>query len=649
MHCLFSKKTLIIPATLFTVCSLWAQPIFRDASENEGINFEHVLLEGPRDLAFGTGAAWIDCDSDGDLDLYISQRNGANSLYRNNRIGLGTPNFTDIAEGSALDVAHDGGGVSIADYDNDGDQDIYLANSTQDVLLQNDGSCHFTDVTAVAFPDFPSFQSGRGATASWGDLNNDGWLDLYVSNHIGLYNNPSTNTQDFLFMNEGGNPTTFKDMSSRIIGDVDQDGVDDTKGTGFVAALTDIDNDGDLDIFATNECPFGPEDNKIWLNEGDFNFTEASDEIGPFIGGKPIPPSQEVKADCQTAMGMAVGDPNRDGRQDYFYSNWNTDTETAVFLYNNNQNLLDKTVEAGLKDYKVPLNDSYRITWGASFLDYDQDMLLDLAVAAGEYFADEESFFSLQPNMLYHNTGLNQNLPVYSLLSDEESGIGNYDKGRTLITGDYDLDGDPDIFLVNYGGKGFLYENQVENNNHWIIVELEGAGPPLSNSNGIGAKIRVTTQDGITQHHEVKSGSSLGGGDDLAASFGLAANQSVTIDVLWPSGVETNTGEISADRRVRIFEDEPSGLKIPDEKSVKLFPNPLKGQGYIDVELDEASSVKISIVTAWGEIVNQLVDLPVLPSGSYRYQYDGSLLEAGCYLIRTELDNTAFTQKLLKY
>ncbi|MEO5718755.1 MAG: VCBS repeat-containing protein, partial [Chthoniobacterales bacterium] len=261
-------------------------------------------------IRIGTGAAWFDYDRDGDLDLYMTNRIGANHLWRSDGGGV----FVDVAVSLGVaDASHDGSGVSAADYDNDGDLDLYLANGDNDVLFKNQltetGTATFVDVTATAFPGITTPQ--RGTSASWGDYDNDGYLDLYVTNHQAI---PGTaaGTQDRLFHNNGNG--TFTDVSSLLLGgDANGDGFDDNLGGfGFIASWTDFDRDGDLDIFLINDCPFGPIGTKFFRNDGGtnpltWNFTEVSATIGA--------------AACRNGMGIAVGDYDRDGWFDYFYTN----------------------------------------------------------------------------------------------------------------------------------------------------------------------------------------------------------------------------------------------------------------------------------------------------------------------------------------
>src|SRR5262249_1550687 len=158
-----------------------------------------------------------------------------------------------------------------------------------------------------------------------------------------------------------------------------------------------------------------------------------------------------------------------------------------------------------------------------------------------------------QPNLLYHNDGNGISFTDVSA----NSGIDDSGRGRTIVMGDYDHDGDPDLFLINYGEKVFLFRNDYANTtaHHCLILDLQGAGPPLSNRDGIGAKIKVTTPDGVVQYWETRSGDSLGGGSDLGAYFGLNSNALVSgVEVTWPSGIVQTITDLVADQRMTILE-----------------------------------------------------------------------------------------------
>jgi VCBS repeat protein len=357
-----------------------AQNLFTDVTLSTLGNVTHTG-SATADIRIGTGAAWFDYDRDGDLDLYMTNRVGGSHLWRNDSNGV----FVDVAAAvGAANASHDGSGVAVADYDNDGDLDIYLANSDGDVLLKNQltetGTATFIDVTATAFPDITTLQ--RGTSASWGDYDNDGYLDLYVTNHKPI-DGSGAGSQDRLFHNNGDG--TFTDVSYLL-------GVENLRGYGFITVWTDYDNDGDLDILLVNDCPFGPVGTKLFRNDGgtdplNWRFTEVSASAGV--------------AACRNGMGIAVGDYNRDGWLDYFYTN----IGSPLLLHNNGGTFTDVTAAAGLDDGVVPETGKDRVTWGTIFFDYDLDGFLDLCVAAGTLKPDGTANTDPQPNLLYHNNG----------------------------------------------------------------------------------------------------------------------------------------------------------------------------------------------------------------------------------------------------
>ena len=505
-----------------------AQTIFTDVTLSTLGNVTHAEAPFP-DVRFGTGAAWFDYDRDGDLDLYMTNRVGGSHLWRND----GGDIFVDVAAAvGAANASHDGSGVAVADYDNDGDLDIYLANSDGDVLLKNQltetGKATFVDVTATAFPGITTPQ--RGMSASWGDYDKDGDLDLYVANHKELHG--TTGSQDRLFHNNGDG--TFTDVSYLL-------GLENLSGYGFIALWTDYDNDGDLDILLINDCPYGPIGTKLFRNDGGtdpltWTFTEVSASVGV--------------ADCRNGMGIAVGDYDRDGGLDYFYTN----IGSPLLLHNDGGTFTDITATAGLDDSRVPETGKHRVTWGTIFFDYDLDGFLDLCVATGTLNPDRTASNDPQPNLLYHNDGNEISFTDISA----SSGIDDTGRGRTIVMGDYDNDGAPDLFLVNYGENVHLYHNDYAKTtgHHWLILDLQGAGPPLSNRDGVGSKIKLTTPDGVTQYWETHSGDSLGGGSDLrAAYFGLNSNTLVSqVQITWPSGTVQTVTDLAADQRMTIVE-----------------------------------------------------------------------------------------------
>ncbi|MEZ4700753.1 MAG: FG-GAP-like repeat-containing protein [Rhodothermales bacterium] len=508
-----------------------ATGLFTEVGSAAGVAFLHDG-DSVADMGMGTGAAWFDYDNDGDLDLYVTQRTGANKLFQNNG-----GSFVNVAVAAgAADAGHDGAGVAVADYNNDGCRDLFLANGDGDVLLKNNCNGTFSDVTAGS--GLEASEERRGTTASWGDYDGDGFVDLYVANHMAIGGNTVTGAteqikaQDYIFHNNGNG--TFTDVSDMLMGTARQ-------GMGFGGGWTDFDNDGDLDVFVVHDCPFdftAPQ--LMFRNDGGTNgatswtFTEVSAAIGTDY--------------CQNGMGLATGDYDRDGDMDYFLSDNGGNGTVPVgqvgiagsmLLRNDGGSFSDQSTIAGVN--------SREWSWGANFLDYNLDGWQDLYLAAGAM-----NSFDPTPGSLWMNDGDGTFTDVSAL----SGGLNDDARTRTSVYGDYDGDGDLDMFLVNYAGTTKLFRNDNNNGNNYLVIDLVGV---VSNRDGIGAKIEINTPDGGTQYYETRSGSSLGGGDDLGAYFGIGTNGTVSnVTITWPSGIVQALAGVAANQRLTVVEEIPA-------------------------------------------------------------------------------------------
>ena len=568
--------------SIHSVAASDAATLFVDATSASGILQRHSAAPG---LSFGTGAAWLDYNNDGHVDLYVTRGSGANALYRN----LGDGRFVDVAESAAArDALNAGAGVAVADFDNDGWRDIYLANSGADVLLRNVNGERFVDITAAA----GLAEQGRGAgqSASWGDYNSDGLLDLYVANHR-YAPGATTENQDKLFVNNGN--SSFSDVSHLL-------GTHNLEGYGFIGAWTDYDNDGDLDIFLVNDCPYGPLPIRIFRNDGGtdahhWRFSEVSASLGV--------------DDCAAGMGLAIGDYNRDGSLDYFY----TSIGQPYLLQNRSGVLSNATAAAGIyQKGKYLASGNLRVTWGANFVDYDLDGWLDLYVCSGAMYADQEN----QENLLFRNNGDGRTFSDVT----PTSGAADPRRSRTSVASDYDADGDVDLFVVNYDAPPTLCRNTNRNANAYIRIELEGV---TSNRDGIGAKVRIKTADGF-QFAEVHSGISLGGGDDLALHFGLGdATHVEEVHIQWPSGVDQFVSGIAANQRLKIRESPaPSSPQNVATRLLQNFPNPFNPSTTIRYDIAAAGQAEVTVFNVRGELVKRLEARYHLP-GSYETSWAG--------------------------
>ena len=422
------------------------------------------------------GGAWADYDNDGDLDLYVSVWNAPNHLYRNDGGGV----FVDVSMAPLNDAGY-GGRAAWADYDNDGDLDMVLAQSQGSNLFRNDGGGVFVDVA----PGEPVEMSGvlaRGA--SWGDMDNDGLVDLYMA--VRENDLPSNS----LFHNAGSD--TFTNITS---GDLL------TNVIGRGCTLADYDNDGDLDIFLPAGQPavnttYDQTIDKLFRNNGDGTFTDVS-----------APP---INSDSHS-RGSAWGDYDNDGDLDLAVATWTVNGVGGDdHIYRNNgDGTFTEVTPATLLDNEQ----SRSVAW----MDIDNDGDLDL------YWGYRG------PNRLFLNDGAGNFTEVTSMVP----ALANTENCYGTSFADYDADGDLDVYITNTSGQNRLIRNDLNNGNHWAIFDLTGT---ISNRSAIGARITVTTGS-LTQIREINSGSSYLDQHMIPAHFGLGAATVIDeVSIRWPSG-----------------------------------------------------------------------------------------------------------------
>ncbi|MBI4772349.1 MAG: VCBS repeat-containing protein, partial [Chloroflexi bacterium] len=340
---------------------------------------------------------------------------------------------------------------------------------------------------------------------------------------------------DRLYHNNGDG--TFSDVSDVLGGSLN--------GAGFVASFNDYDNDGDPDIYLVNDEFINPVGNKLWRNDGPgcggWCFTQVAHEAG---------------ADSKLmGMGLAVGDYDNDGDLDYYYSN----VGPMELLRNNGDGTFQEVAErAGVQ---VPDG----IGWGAVFVDYDNDGWRDLYLAV----ADTTNHRDVAANPLFHNNADGTFTPVAcnSEAADVRMSAG-------VAYADYDRDGWVDLVVGNMDEGYRLYRNQAGSgeSNHWLALELAGAGPV--NRDAVGARVYLSTPAGPTQMQEVINGSSLGAGNELVLYFGLSQARSAGLAVRWPDGREQTFADVAADQRYR--------LEYPLAGSSALQPQAGRGATALD-------------------------------------------------------------------
>ncbi len=485
--------------------------------------------------AKGGGAALLDVEGDGDLDIYwvngstLEQpdRGATNALYRNDGAG-----FADIAAAAGAAGSGWGMGALAADYDGDGDQDLYITCLADNILYRNDGSV-FVEATKVAGLEVPVWSTG----AAMGDADLDGDLDLYVANYLDFDPNAIAplGTQwkgRDVFVGPLSLPAS-PDVFYRNVGDgtfaeaTAASGLDHPEpGYGFGVLFIDCDDDGDLDLYIANDST----PNFLYRNEGDGTFVEVGLRANAAFNETGL---------AQAGMGVAWGDYDGDGAGDLLVTNFEDDYNT---LYRNGGDgrFTDVSFAAGLGRVSLPL-----VGFGAVFLDYDNDADQDLFVANGHVYPQIERPGSgatyAQPDHLFRNEGGHFQLVATG---------GRDAVSRGVVAGDFDDDGRLDLFVTNLNDQPVLLHNRGGQDHRWLGVKLVGRG---KNRDAIGAKVYLWS-GGRRQRRDVLCGESFLGSGDRRLHFGLGAGAPDSLHVRWSGGALQRVVDLPTDAYIEVVE-----------------------------------------------------------------------------------------------
>ena len=509
-----SAKLSLLFFLLFSSLGYAANPLFDDVTSSAGVSGSLLSQFG------GAGLGWIDFDNDGWQDLFIANSQGANKLYRN-RGDVNGDGVHDGFELSSTNVGSGGTGVSVGDYDNDGWDDILVTTPGGLTLLKNSQTGQFFFYTPAVGLDTRAPGSQINYSASFGDLDGDGDLDLYVGNWPSGPNN--------LYINH------VNEVTGAFAGKFENIVLDSTsKNWTWATTMTDFDQDGDLDIYATNDTGVDP--SIIYENDGNANFTvNSSTGLGAIVSG----------------MGIAVGDYNLDGKFDYYLSSI---APNALLLNDGTNKFNRREVQAGVTGSEgAPTGGTY---WGSAFFDANNDGYPDLYAANDSTTIAGSSIPDVNHLYLNNKDISNPNGPTFT----EVSAVSNAGAsgGSGLALADYDNDGRVDVVTQNLSGKVVLLRNVTSQaDNDWLELRLSGIE---SNNRGIGAKIRVTSTSAagtITQLQEVHAGTSFASAHAFPVHFGFPANSIIDkVRVEWPSGVVQALSVMALNQSVVVTEED---------------------------------------------------------------------------------------------
>jgi len=493
------------------------------------------------------GVCLVDYNNDGLLDIYLvngstlenyqknTHSDSKDTLYRNN----GNRTFTDVTVQAGVGDRGWGMGCAAGDFNNDGWIDLYVTNFGPNVLYRNNGDGTFTDISKRSGTAHTAWSTG----CAWGDFDKDGFLDLYVANYVEFDTlNPPVSGSGiycvYLGLSVMCGPRGLKAARGvlyRNNGDETFTNITDNSGIGrekqysLGVCAADYDNDGDLDIAVANDST----PNFLFRNKGNGTFEEVALRAG-------VAYNEDGRS--QACMGIDFGDYDNDGWLDLFVTNFSEDTNT---LYHNEGNGLfsDATAQAGH-------GDSYPyMKWGTKFFDFDNDGFKDIFVANGHLYPEIEKYFThvsyRQRDLLYRNLGNSRFLNVSSEL--------NYPKhaGRGAAFGDLDNDGRVDIVVSNLDEKPNVLFNRHPSSNNWILVQLTGT---KSNRSAIGARVELETEGGV-QIGEVSAGNSYLSSGDFRLHFGLGKSKEIKkLTVRWPSGITTPRSNVGVNHILSLVE-----------------------------------------------------------------------------------------------
>jgi len=531
----------------------------------------------------GSGVSFFDFDNDGWDDLSFATEDGQGLLFYKNTNG----NF-NLIDLNIPFLNSPTKQINWVDFDNDGDKDLFVtSNIDGNKLFENLGNSNFQDITlSSGLPTQNMFTNG----ATWGDYNNDSYLDVFLSNKDLTID---TFTPNYLFKNNGDG--TFTNVSTNA-------GIDAFRHQTFCSVFLDINNDGWLDIYTSTDKAYNL--NQLYRNNADGTFTE--------IGAS-------SNTDLEfNAMTTTVGDYNNDGWIDIYVTNLG---DSALLVNNGDETFTDMAIATGCEFGSTG--------WGAIFLDADNDTDLDLYVSG-----------SLYSNPVLKSAAFHEQLIDGNFVIPNTAGFYNdeYNSYSNAI-GDINNDGRPDFAVANGNNQSIcLWENQSTNSNNWLKINLEGT---ISNRDAIGSKIEISI-DEEKQFRFTHCGEGYMAQNSGSEFFGLGTN--ATIDYLkisWPSGTEDIFFDVSANQVLDITEgDSTLSTENFELSTIIVYPNPVKNELHIK---HKNAINKLLITNALSQEVYATKKAFTNPN------IDVSHLDSGLYFLTITTNNSSIVIKFIKH
>ncbi len=533
-------------------------PAFQDSTQSAALTFQHISPSSPErhvHLTMGSGVAICDFDRDGCPDLYFAQggawsgtinsaTTSKDQLLRNRR-----GHFVDVSTNTELASGSYGMGVAVGDSNNDGFPDVYVSRFGTDILLQNNGDGTFQLSESLLPPSTSSYS----ASCTWTDVNADGTPDMFVTRYVNISDdNYPVCTDDATNLAAVCPPWTFDglhdvlllgDGAGRLVDVSEERGLQGVKpAQGLAAVTSDLDDDGDLDIYVANDSV----PNHFWKNDGKGVFSEAG-----LITGLAVNRDGRREA----GMGLAIGDATSSGRVDLVVTNFHEETNT--FYRNEGFGFFnDVTDEIG-----VGAPSRSHLAFGINFLDADGDSDLDLFVANGHIHDRLKELgrdipYRQSPQLLTMNNGRYEDVSERSGTVFTESFLG---RGSAVL--DFNKDGKTDVLMTNLGGRPVLFDNQTMGHGRVLTLHLSGR---VRSRDAVGARVTVTINGRNPIVRFIDGSSSYLSTSESVARFGVGNSDVVDeVTVRWPNGESQSWKDIPSNATYSVVESVSRIFSLP--------------------------------------------------------------------------------------